>query len=281
MTPDSPKPDDRKDKEKEPFVPAVPELEKPKRYEYKILDSEEEARLVDMLTNRNTQPSEKRYSLYLISSDDPGAALARGLEVEVFGEFFNNDETVMRAEYGPYENSSEFLIVVDNRDKESVGVMRLIHNSDSGLKSINDLTNPPWNKPLNEIFEENDIQQSDLEDTLDIATLAVRKKYRGKTAANALYRALYLTTMKENKKEWVSILDDNVLALLEALGIHFKRYQGVGSANYLDSPSSTPVYGNASEIAEHVEMRYPDTHRFVTLGEGTKHEVEFVGLELE
>lgn len=275
MTPDKPKPNDLGSEDR-PFTPAVPELERPKTYEYKTLSPEEESKLIDGLVEHKKRPIEKKYAVYFVDGESEAAKLGRALEVEVFGEFFNNDEELMREEYGPYEPNSKFLIVVDHENKKAAGVMRLISDSEAGLKSLNDLTKQPWSKPLDEVFSENDISRHDLPDAWDIATLAVNKDYRGKTSvASALYHGLYKGSVEHGIKEWVAILDDKVLELLEALGLFFERYKGIGSASYLDSPNSTPVYANVEKIINNMSVKNPDAHRYLALGEDIDKNIDF------
>lgn len=276
MTPDNPKPINPNDTDK-PFVPAAPELEVPKTYEYKILSEAEEIRLVEQLADRRKEPSEKRFAAYLVKGDEEAAKLAREVEVEVFGEFFDNDEGLMRQEYRKYEESSVFIVIVDHKSKKPAGVMRLISNSESGLKSLNDLAGSPWNKPIDEIFIENEISENDLDTTLDIATLAVRKDYRSKTEVSvALYHALRIHTINTETTEFVTILDDKVLELLASIGCHFNKYKGVQSASYLDSPSSTPVYTSYQQMMDRWEADNMDTYKYIALGEGLTETVDFV-----
>lgn len=283
MTPDSPHIDETKEERGE-FTPAVQGLEVKSENEslqakYNLTKAEKEE-AVRLLIERKLQPTESRYGVYVVESSDPAANLGRAVELEVFGEFFDNNEELMKREYGPYEQDSTFIIVLDKQTSEPAGVMRLIQNGPNGLKSLNDLSKEPWLKGIDAVFEEDGLSPHDLDKTWDIATLAVRKEYRGKTAVSAaLYHALYLSSEKRQIENWVAILDDNVLELLGALGIHFKRYVGVGSANYLDSPASTPVYGNKPEIVDYLRVNSPDAYNYLVLGKGLEVEADFQTIE--
>lgn len=267
MTPDKPKPNNLNNEDK-PFIPSVPELETPRKYEYKVLPPDEEAQLVDQLADRKREPVEKKYAVYLVGGDDEAAQLGRALEAEVFGGFFENDESLLEREYGPYEDHSKFLLVIDHENKKAAGVMRLLSNSKAGLKSVNDISQPQWGKTKDELFAENDIKQEDLERAWDIATLAVGEQYRGKTSvASALYHGLYQGSLENGIKEWVAILDDKVLELLEALGLFFNKYKGVGSAPYLGSPGSTPVYANVKSMIDHMSEVDPRSYEYLALGQ--------------
>jgi hypothetical protein len=259
------------------FEPSTPELEVAPVYEYKELSPEEEARLIDALEAKKREPAEKKYEVFLVDGTAPEAQLGRSLEVEVFGEFFKNDEALMQREYSLYEAHSKFLVVIDHENKKAAGVMRLISNSDKGLKSVNDIAAPPWNKPKDELFAENNIKEEDLVHAWDIATLAVSREYRGKTSvASALYHGLYKGSLENGITEWVAVLDDNVLQLLEALGLFFSKYKDVGSASYLDSPSSTPVYANVKSMIENMSKVEPSSYEYLALGQhGIDKNIDF------
>lgn len=251
------------------FVPSTPELEVAKVYEYKELSPEEEARLVDVLEGGRKEPRSNRFGVFLVDGEDETAQLARSVEVRVFGEFFKNDEALMQQEYSPYEANSKFLVVLDQDAKKAVGVMRLVTNSEAGLKSINDLAHEPWSKSKAELFAENDIKEADLDSTVDIATLAVIKGYRGQTEVSAsLYNALRKYILSIDAQKMVTILDNNVLDLLESIGCHFKKYEGVEAASYLDSPLSTPVYNSYQEMMDQWQSEQPGTYDYIVLGNG-------------
>ena len=45
----------------------------------------------------------------------------------------------MKTEFGPYDESSVFFVVMDTKAKVPAGVLRMIRNSSVGLKTIVDL----------------------------------------------------------------------------------------------------------------------------------------------
>lgn len=256
------------------------EVSKVEECEYKELTRDQEEYLVDLLHERKNEPSDKPFGVYLVKSDNKCAQLGREIEVDVFGKFFQFDERLMQEEYGSYEQHSQFILVIDEKEKKPAGVMRLISNSEKGLKSLNDITIDPWNVPLERIFSENDIKSENLDSTWDIATLAVSKEYRGNLlVSSALYHALELTIERSGKDWLVTILDDKVLRLLEALGITFKRYKGVRSASYTGSPASTPVYTTIQDMRETAQKTNPSSYDYLFLGRGIDKNIDFSGLE--
>lgn len=252
-----------------------------KVYEYRALSQIEEARLIDILRSAEHENKDKRYSVHLVDGKSEAAQLGRSLEATVFLEFFSNDEDTMQKAYRPYEEYSRFLLVIDQANNLAVGVMRLVDNSPNGLKSLQDLQHEPWNKPLAKIFAENDIKPAMLDKTWDIATLAVRDGYRGKSeVSSALYHGLYQSSVALGKTEWVAILDDNVMELLEKFSLFFSKYKDVAPGSYLDSPSSTPVYANVHQMVE-VRMRNADfgSYEYLALGKhGIRDDIDFSGI---
>lgn len=247
-------------------------------FEYTMPDAAETARLLSLLRDRG-EPTDKPYTIYQVHGDDPCARLARAVELEVFQDRFpSNDETLMQKEYGEFEDC-DFLLAVDNTTGQPVGVMRLLRNSPSGLKSIIDIENPKheWKKPLTELFAENDLKEADLDDTVDVATIAVVRSHNQTDVAPGLYYALRQYILANEIKTIVTILDDIVLVLLESIGCYFKRYDEVGSKPYLDSPASTPCYISYEEMMQIWQSKSPKNYNKIVLGnDGLLDQVEMV-----
>lgn len=260
----------------------TPDVETKERvvYRYREIEPSERSQLLAELAERKEKPSDKRYAVYEINNDDPLADLARSVEVEVFQDFFpSNNESLMQEEYGPYEESSTFLLVVDQKHGELVGVMRLIKDSPAGLKSLNDIENPEfaWKVPLEKIFAENDLKREDLPEAIDVATIAVREPYRGKLEASAaLYHALHEYIVRHDIKDIVTILDDKVTRVLARIGCHFDYYKGVESAPYLDSKASTPQYTSFEKMMSRWIDTHPDTYGYVVKGDGLLEDLDVV-----
>src|SRR4051795_8275660 len=78
--------------------------------------------------------------------DVSGALLdsARECEAEVFLRWFGNTREQLAEEYGPYEDSSVFLVLADERD-EVLGAVRLLApGGRAGLKTLADVGRGPW-----------------------------------------------------------------------------------------------------------------------------------------
>ncbi len=249
-----------------------------KVYEYSMPVDAEVARLLSILKDRG-ESTDKPYVVYQIDGRDPCSRLARAVELEVFQQYFpSNNETLMQEEYGEFENCT-FLLIVDLQSNTPVGMMRLLRNQPSGLKSIIDIESPKhaWKKPLTEVFAENDLKETDLDNTVDVATIAIRDKYQGQEELRAgLFHALHSYIIDNHLTTLVTILDDVVRRHLQRFGCYFNEYQGVGSAPYLDSKASTPCYISFEEMMQRWQQEQPDIYKYVVKGEGLLDQVDMV-----
>jgi len=185
------------------------------------------------------------FGLYALGAGQPESALARAVEREVFGEWFGNSPDLLDAEYGPYEDATTFLVVLDHRRGLPAGMIRLVTPSAAGFKSLDDLQ-PGWGVTAADACARTGIAPDPAE-VLDVVTVAVDRDYRGRAADGTISLALYqgvVQTARARGLRWlVTILDLVVLDLINGLTTApFRRYRGVEPCSYLDSPASLPVY---------------------------------------
>ena len=185
------------------------------------------------------------FGAYLFDADEPGAELGRHLERRVFLESFGNTVDLLARQYGPYEASSWFIVVVDHLLRLPAGVMRIVRPSPVGLKSLNDLQSV-WGEPVEVVMRRTglDFEQ---ERSWDIATLAVPPEYRatatGGVVTMGLYQTLTLAAQLAGIGLFVAILDMPVFRMLRwKLHMIFAGYEGVGPRPYLGSPASVPAW---------------------------------------
>lgn len=209
---------------------------------------------------------------YTIEADSQYSNIGRALEHEVFLEAFGNDAELLEAEYGPYESASKFFVVFSAADKRPAGVLRVIENSEEGLKTLNDIEHEPLNLPIDSVMEAHNIES--LDDCWDIGTLAVLPEYRGKGlkshwAAIMLYRAMYTSAMEQGVKHMVTIMDKRAHKGMQIMGIPLKPIMDSESFSYLDSAVSTALHGDIptfyDEMAQHLE-KLKDEHYFKSFG---------------
>ena len=211
------------------------------------------------------------FGLYAFDASAPESELARAVERSVFDEFFGNSAEMLDAEYGPYEESTVFLCVMDQRRKLPAGTVRAILPSPRGFKSLHDFETV-WERPLDPILGPIGIDPL-RDDVYDITTIAVDADYRGKATDGLISLGLYQAIMELARfrgVRWlVSIMDLVVIDLIDGLvAAPFRRYPGVEPINYLDSPASVPVYCDYQEWVPRFAAAEPAMHDIVINGKG-------------
>lgn len=222
------------------------------------------------------------FSMVYVDSSDPRAEDARQVERETLGQFYKNSPDRLHEEYDRYEPASRFLIVYDTEKAEVSGAMRLIFNSQEGFKSLNDLADPEaWNLDVESVIEHN-LNGFQPEHTLDVATIGVRKGWRGGAAetALALYYGLCQVSFDSDAKHWVTVLDEHALKRVQLMGKPFYTYEGVGSMPYIDSQVSWPMWADfRDEFVPRLREEYPPIHDFVARGQGLGQTIDLGNLE--
>jgi hypothetical protein len=223
---------------------------------YALAEDELQELTNSLLIARPPQGTTRRFVCYRVDSGCRYANIGRHLEREVFETKFGNTTDVMAAEYGPYDapGRSIFFISVDRHEKTAAGVARMIHNSESGLKTLNDLVSETG--PLRGRLDVASFQAyhgiADLDTCWDHATLAVRDRYRhgGSYAGLSvqLHRASYVSALL-GIEHVVSILDSRALVQIrDYLGVPFSPLNGTGTFSYLGSTHSQAVHGYYPEF---------------------------------
>lgn len=202
------------------------------------------------------------FGLYVVGGDEPLADVARALEAEVFDDTFGNSPEVLAAEYGPYDDVSVFIVVLDHHRAGVAGMIRLILDGHGSLKSMTDIEGEPWNTALDEALEAAGITDIDPADALDVTTLAVHADYRGATTSGlislALYQAVVQVALAGGFRWLVTILDVVVLDLINGASTDpFRHYPGVEPMRYLDSPASVPVWCDFDEYEPRIRAADP------------------------
>src|SRR4051794_29248211 len=113
---------------------------------------------------------------------------AREVEAEVFLQAFGNTSDVMEQEYGPYEDRSRFVTVLDDAVGSALGVARLILPDDAGaLKTLIDVAGEPWHLSVPDTLRAEGLSGRPV---WDVASLAVDRRYRSGAAGAEVMLAL-------------------------------------------------------------------------------------------
>lgn len=196
---------------------------------------------------------------FRLEGDDPYADIAREIESRVFMDAFHNTPSIMRKEYSAYDDSSTFFLSVDKQREKAVGTLRIVRNSPSGLKTLNDLEEIGRDYPesglqgidIATVQEEYNIEN--LDDCWDIGTVAIPKEERygesSKDTSLQLYRAMYVSAKGEGIKHLVSVIAPKAHTILtKYLGVPFTPLCDSKPFNYLDAQDSQVVYGYVPEF---------------------------------
>ncbi|MET0928706.1 MAG: hypothetical protein ABWX74_04280 [Aeromicrobium sp.] len=191
-------------------------------------------------------------------------AAARRCEAQVFFDAYGNTPEEFEVEYGPYESSTGFMTVLE--DGEAVATARFIAPGPAGLKTLNDVSRPPW-----EVDGVRSARSAGVDParTWDIATIAVRRgSGRGGLCASALYHGLIRGAAANGIDYVVMIMDSRARQLLTSLGMQTQLLPGTKTGAYLGSASSTPLWANIGRGLEQQRQDSPEAHRLVTQGIG-------------
>lgn len=238
-----------------------------------VIDLRDGANAVRALTSRllaaeGRPDAEKPLGLYFVPSDSEFSPLAHLVEREVFLAWFDNDAATMDREYGPFEAASEFLLCIDHHRREPAGMVRLLRPNGLGLKTLIDVAvAPSWGASQAD-FLAHHRPAGGMDAVVDIASLAVRSAWTGRAASQvsqALYAGLYRWSISNSTELLVGALDSAVFELLTALGIPIRPLCGLPAAEYLGSPSTTPIVISVSEARR--RMRVEPELRALLLGE--------------
>lgn len=214
----------------------------PDRARYDLTDAEMKQCVAEFLKNSSGEPSAK-IECYAVSDDDM-ANVARTVERTVFEHSFGNDASQMEEIYGDYEAASTFFLSVDTEQQRPVGALRAISNSPAGLMTFNTLPGEATQLTSDQISQHYDMGLHDT--TWDIGTVAVLPEYRrdGKGVSVQLYRAMYLSALREGIEHLTSIIDERPLeTMTKYLGIPFEQMVGTQPFSYEGSAQSVAVHG--------------------------------------
>lgn len=197
----------------------------------------------------------------------PVLEAARDCEAEVFLTWFGNTREQLGDEYGPYEDSSVFMVVADEGDDVLAAVRLLVPGGRAGLKTLVDVGEEPWGVDGQRAAAAVGIDPSS---TWEVATLGARgdSAVDGARLSVALYHGLMTVARVNEMTSFVAILDQRVRRLLSSVGILTRPLPGTRPASYLGSEVSLPVYSHYASMRDNQRRRFPDAYRLVTLGVG-------------
>ncbi|MGY2066375.1 hypothetical protein [Blastococcus sp. SYSU DS0619] len=184
---------------------------------------------------------------------------ARQVEADVFLQAFGNTPELLAQEYGPYEERSRFVAVIDDESGVALGTARLITAGTSPVKTLLDIAGPPWQLPVADSLGAVDLTPATV---WDVASLAVDRRYRagaaGAEVSVALCHGIWRYARNCGVPGMVTILDDRVHRLVRAMGLPWHTMAGATSQPYLGSPASTPCVFVVGTAEQEVYAARPD-----------------------
>lgn len=187
------------------------------------------------------------FGVYLFPASSPDSELARHVEHVVFEETYGNTREVLDEEYGPYEDATVFVCVMDQQRHLPVGAMRLITTSPAGFKTLHDLEKV-WGIDPDVVNRTHNLGLN-TDSMMDVTTLSVIPEYRS-AATDGLITLALLGGMsglfRLHSTEWaVCIMDLLVYRLVQELICEpYTPFPGAEPKRYLDSPASLPLHCN-------------------------------------
>jgi len=229
------------------------------------LAREELRELTSALVDASGDPTET-FGVYFVNPDDDAARLPRHIEAVVFQEWFGNSPELLAAEYGPYEPSTIFVVVVDHHRRLPAGMGRVILPSELGFKTLHDIE-ARWGQPLDDVLARTG-REWDLAQAWDFATIAVMPEYRGKATDGLIMLSMLQTgsqgLIMTGGRFMICVLDVKVWQYFNATMYDaFTAYPDVPPIAYLDSPASIPTFVDFDWYGPHLHGHDVTTHQML------------------
>ncbi len=243
----------------------------------KSFEADRIRRLIAEITPSDEVRQGRRFGVHVLDGSDHHSDIGRFVEATVFMEYFKNNLDVMRAAYGPYDEHSTLLTVVDYEAQEPVGVVRVIEHSELDVITLAEIQNPkyPWRAGLSMADRWHEIGD-DPEHTLDITTMAVMPEYKSGHAKDGASAALYSTcviwSLAKDINTWVSIVDKKIHGDMQAWGEVWDDFEGADWAPYMGSKASKPVHLQLKPALEKVRAVDEGIYALYTQSAGLEHQ---------
>jgi ribosomal protein S18 acetylase RimI-like enzyme len=185
--------------------------------------------------------SSGRLSAHRAGPDDDAALLSLQLTGSVFLEAFGNTPELLHREYAGLLPSMTHVVVLDKVAQAPVGALILQEAPAAELKTLVDLTAPPWSTGVSASLAALHLAPDD-RTAADLLVMAVDGAFRNRGIAQLLMYAGWVASVARGIDRWTAILDDGLLRGLDQLTAGAVVPIGSArSAPYLGSAGSTPI----------------------------------------
>jgi hypothetical protein len=217
--------------------------------------------------------------VYFLDGRDPRSSLGRAIELERFGDSFDNDAGLLRQLYGDFENAgvTELICVVDHELGRPAGVIRTVRNTaEHGCRILNDLqADGPdgWGLSWDEIQRRADFLATEPLEILDIPTIAVGKDYAGSRKVDGVSKALSASVLQHALRSeavtWVCSLDRIPYQLIQIYGGDvMEEFEGIEGQPYYGAEDTVPLWCNLVPYEERLRTTRPDLYCWLIDNEG-------------
>jgi hypothetical protein len=197
-----------------------------------------------------------------------GEQLAAALDCEaaVFLKTYGNTPEQLAEEYGPYAAASVFIGIYEPGG-DAVGAVRLIRPNPLGLKTLHDVSRPPWSLDVPRMAR---AARLDLDRTWDFTTLGARRGLRrwSTLISAGLFHGLVQAVRANDIASAVMMIDERVRGLLALAGMTGQTMPGAQTTSYMGSARCTPVYEHCQQAFDRQRLNNPDGYRLFMQGIG-------------
>ena len=215
-------------------------------------------------------PTAGRFVTAVVGPESELASVGRDLERQVFQEAFGNSAALMAAEYGPYEASSLFFVVIDRKRGVPAGVARMIESRGPGTKTIDDAPRH-IGVGVDVILAEHGMTGDKV---WDCATLAVLPEYRGGRSSllvsSLLYRTFLLMGRRRGVRHAVGMLDRGAYRNIRLIGMPLEPLAGSQPFAYLGAAENRAVYADFPRMEPAIREQAERLRRSARLGAGLR-----------
>jgi hypothetical protein len=210
----------------------------PPATKYTLSESELEALSTRLLSER-PPTTQDDLVLYRLEGMDELSNLGRHIERQVFEEKFNNNDADLRRVYSPYEKTSAFYVVMDQRKRRPIGNLRATRNCEAGILTLREAERYAG-LSTKEFMKFYGLKS--LDKVWDIGTLAITKQYRDHNQHHVvamLYRGAHLRARWEGITHYVAVIDRDLYRNIRLLSFPFIPIMKSDPFEYEGSPGTT------------------------------------------
>lgn len=238
----------------------------------------------------------RKWAVAVLSNDHPSVDVAKRVENERFSKFFDHHPVQHYIDYGIYDEASVFITVIDTEHPQgpkAASVLRIVRNSEIGLKTINTLSTPnieenPWYPEISTLvgeYEYDDVMEKakhiiaqafgvNPDTTWAIETMAVLEEYAGKKgelgeASFPLYAACLQLSNMAGIESWISIQDLKPLLQMQDIFNNPWEFTSLSVQNYEgEYPTIPAVIPDMNQAQRELRSKDPETASAIIDGEG-------------